>query len=210
MGWGAAIGAIGSALVSTLGSSIGNEYASKKNNERYKDTQRFLALNTPSWNVQGLRDAGLNPILAVNNGISSPQAVNTASTFSPDTSGIRDVINKMASAKQLDVMEAQEDKLSEETKVANATAEQVKQQTEKLAEETKALKRDNEHWDLNPNMYGVKKGNEALPGVGGVGALLEILTRDISNSAKSWDNEKRGEARVKKDLYKRIRYRDDY
>lgn len=209
MSWGAAIGAIGGSLISSLGGSIGNEYASKKNNQRYKETQKFLALNAPSWNVKGLQDAGLNPILAVSNGVSSPQAVNTASSFSPDTSGFRNVVDKIATAKQMDVMQAQENKLDEETKVANATAQQVKQQTEKLKEETEALERDNKHWKDHPEQFGVKKGNEAMPGLGGVAAALEAVTNDIVNSAKSYEEEKRGEARVKKDIYKRIRYMDD-
>lgn len=103
MGWGS-IGSIFEGAANYLGGILGNEYASNKANERYKDTQQWLSLNQPSWTVQGLRDAGLNPMLAVGNGFSSSQAVNTASSYSPRELNI---LQRASTAKQLDLQDEQ-------------------------------------------------------------------------------------------------------
>lgn len=56
---------------------------------QYDYAQRY-AENTPSWQVKGLRDAGLNPILAVSNGVtmggSAPIVPSASSHRSPNTS----------------------------------------------------------------------------------------------------------------------------
>lgn len=60
--------------VGSFGESTMASYFNRKMMERnaalqYKYAQRY-AENTPTWQVKGLRDAGLNPILAVSNGVS--------------------------------------------------------------------------------------------------------------------------------------------
>lgn len=83
------IGSFGeSALNSAFSTYLGNKSASKslKNAQklaRYQyDLSHQYAVNAPSWNVEGLRNAGLNPILATGN----PSAVNMPSMqpVSPD------------------------------------------------------------------------------------------------------------------------------
>lgn len=104
MAWGQIAGAVAGAVANGLFQTAGNEYSSRKSNERYRDTQRWLTLNQPSWQVQGLRDAGLNPMLAVGNGLSSASAVNTQSNFSPSDMNI---MQKIATAKQFDLQDEQ-------------------------------------------------------------------------------------------------------
>lgn len=84
--------ALGSAAQSMAGnSSIGGDltggwldYSSSQSKlkytlkSQYKYAQKY-ALNSPSWNVEGLRRAGLNPILAVNGG-------NISDVNAPDSS----------------------------------------------------------------------------------------------------------------------------
>lgn len=99
-----AIGSIASALFNSATQTASNLYTSHKATERYRDTQRWLTLNQPSWQVQGLRDAGMNPLLAVGNGISSAQAVSTQSNFSPSDMNL---MQKIATAKQFALQDEQ-------------------------------------------------------------------------------------------------------
>lgn len=83
------IGSLGESMLnSAFTSYLGNKSAAKslKNAKKLAQYQYDLshqyALNAPSWNVEGLRNAGLNPILATGN----PSAVNMPSMqpVSPD------------------------------------------------------------------------------------------------------------------------------
>lgn len=78
MGFWSAVGSAAGGMVSN--SSLGGDltggwldYSSSQSKlkyslkKQYKYAQKY-ALNSPSWNVQGLRNAGLNPILALNGG----------------------------------------------------------------------------------------------------------------------------------------------
>lgn len=76
------IGSFGESLLNSAFSSyLGNKSASKSVSNAKKlaqfqyDLSHQYALNAPSWNVEGLRNAGLNPILATGN----PSAVNMPS-----------------------------------------------------------------------------------------------------------------------------------
>ena len=70
MGFGSVFkGALGSGIGSLFG--IGQAAASAKMQYRYA---KKMAQNAPSWNVAGLRKAGLNPILAANPAGGSPSA----------------------------------------------------------------------------------------------------------------------------------------
>lgn len=68
-------------LNSAFSTYLGNKSASKSVSNAKKlaqiqyDFSRQYSLNSPSWNVEGLRNAGLNPILATGN----PSAVNMPS-----------------------------------------------------------------------------------------------------------------------------------
>lgn len=75
-----------------LKGTTSNYFAEKRARDQaaleYEYAERY-AKNSPSWNVQGLRDAGLNPILAASNGVhtsswspSSPSIPDTNSQFS--------------------------------------------------------------------------------------------------------------------------------
>lgn len=67
-----ALGAAAIGALAGLGTSAYNNYRSRSNTKysaglEYEYAKRY-ALNSPSWNVQGMRDAGINPILAAQSG----------------------------------------------------------------------------------------------------------------------------------------------
>lgn len=68
---------------------ISNYFAEKRSRDQaaleYAYAQRF-AENSPSWNVEGLRKAGLNPILAASNGVST-SSWSPSSPTPPSTDG---------------------------------------------------------------------------------------------------------------------------
>lgn len=83
---------IGSTGENWLNSAFATHFGNKASSKALKNAQKLAlfqydlsqkyALNSPSWNVEGLRNAGLNPILATGN----PSAVNMPSMqpVSPD------------------------------------------------------------------------------------------------------------------------------
>lgn len=62
-----------STIAGGLGLGAGAASAAYSAKQQYKYAKR-MALNSPGWNVQGLKDAGLNPILAANPAGGSPSA----------------------------------------------------------------------------------------------------------------------------------------
>lgn len=191
MAWGALIGAAASLAGNYLSNKLqlsSNQDASIFNNEVFKDTQKYLALNSPSWQVKGLRDAGLNPILAVSQGLSSPQAINTASTFSPDASGINRAVQNAFNSASFRLLNQQAEKAKAETDVANQSARQI-------AEQTRSIKRDNDFYS-DPQAQRMREAGKVMPYIGPVAELFRGVTDALSNSAKDWDNRKRSEARL--------------
>lgn len=78
------LGALTEGIGNTMGlatsflKGVQGHYFNKKQAALEYEYQKKFAQNGPSWNVEGLRKAGLNPILAAGGGFSS-------STFSPST-----------------------------------------------------------------------------------------------------------------------------
>ena len=76
---------------SDFGQMAWSQYLNKKNMRdqaalQYQYAERY-AKNSPSWNIQGLRDAGLNPILAVSNGVNLGANIPNISNSSPSGGG---------------------------------------------------------------------------------------------------------------------------
>lgn len=200
------LGGLGGSLFDTGLETWSSNYLAKKADARNRATQEFLTRNSPTWQVEGLRQAGLNPLLAVTNGVSTPQALNTATGAHPKSN----LMNSIATAKQMDVMDAQEGKFLADTDVSKATADQIRAQTEKLGAEIEALRRENKYWRDNQGKHDTKMSNVAFPYVGAIADSVEKVITDLANSAKSWDNNKREGARAKRGLYRNVRFQDDY
>lgn len=125
-------GFLGDAITSGLGSGISSAIAGKfggggdshsKIFKRQQTWHREQLLNNPGWAVNGLRNAGLNPILAVKNGVSNtatqppiPQIDTESTTTSARAAAVR-------AGKEAALLEAQKDKLKAETgKIHEETA----------------------------------------------------------------------------------------
>lgn len=99
--------------------ALQNYYFGKKSEKNSLARQYYYAqqyaLNSPSWTVQGLRNANLNPILAATDGAFSSPTVPSVSTpnlgssgSSPDISGMLGALNSLATGeKERELMEGQ-------------------------------------------------------------------------------------------------------
>lgn len=88
----------------------------KKINQQQIDYNKEAAQNAHQWEVEDLKKAGLNPILSANSGAS----VNAMSPIMPDTSGYANAISSGA-----DVVKKLGADTENQTKIANATAQQA-------------------------------------------------------------------------------------
>lgn len=98
---------------------------------QYEYAERY-AHNTPSWNVSGLRHAGLNPILAASGGFSGGSSPSTSvgssgSVSAPHTNlsspRSANVIAAFNGLKQAEVLDAQKDELKSRTAANTLNAE---------------------------------------------------------------------------------------
>lgn len=103
-----------------IGSSMISAAAAREMQKRQIEWERERATHAHQWEVQDMKNAGLNPILsaggegAVTGGISAPQI---------DTSGIRDVGDALSTSAQLA-------KTKQETKNAEETEQNIEADTE--------------------------------------------------------------------------------
>lgn len=95
--------------IGDIGSAMLGQYYNKKNMRdqaklQYKYAQRY-ALNSPTWNVQGLRDAGLNPMLAVSNGVNLGANIPNITNSSPKADIDIPTVEALRASKELDIGE---------------------------------------------------------------------------------------------------------
>lgn len=106
-------------------------YAQKYNDLNYDLAARY-SMNAAKWTVNGLRSAGLNPILAANSGgVGSAQM----GTPTPSVGGGGSTISPNGNYPRVDIAEASRDLAS--LPLQAATAGQVASQTEKTQAETR-------------------------------------------------------------------------
>ncbi len=109
-----------------------NKKTAKQNAAIALNTAHTLALNQPSWQVQGLRAAGLNPILAANDfGNSSLPSV----SGSVGSSGGGSIENPINTALHLSNMEKQNSNLDRQNELLSAEKKQVEANTLKTISE---------------------------------------------------------------------------
>lgn len=110
-------GLIGGILDAFIGPVMSNVQfqRSKHVSNRQMRAAEFLAENQPSWAVQGLVNAGLNPILAATKGVAPAQFAPSAKTSLPDTGSFsRSLEGGVSSAKTLSLLNGQAKLLEEQ------------------------------------------------------------------------------------------------
>lgn len=141
----------GAAALSSIGdiaSVFLSQYFNKKNMRdqaqlQYDYAQRY-ALNSPTWNVQGLRDAGLNPILSVSNGVNLGANIPNITNSSPKADIKVPGLEALKASKEVDIGQQNADSNSEtadaQTMTANANMLRAKSDANlKQAETLKVL-----------------------------------------------------------------------
>lgn len=128
MAWAAALGAIGGGATEGMG-SMAQYLASKHERDRAWQRQQAWELMAPGLRVEGLKRAGLNPVLAATQGMSGgPGHVQVASTggkprFEPDLG----VSRVLSSAKQSQAMAGEIRRIN-----ASAAAEEERAKQEQM------------------------------------------------------------------------------
>lgn len=118
-------GLIGGILDAFIGPVMANEQfqRSKHVSNRQMAAAQFVAENNPRWAIQGLVNAGLNPILAATRGVAQAQFAPSARTSIPDTGSFaRALEGGVSSARQLSLLDTQQRILKEQLKTATNEA----------------------------------------------------------------------------------------
>lgn len=95
--------------IGDIGSAMLNQYYNKKNMRdqaklEYEYAERY-AKNSPTWNIQGLRDAGLNPMLAVSNGVNLGANIPNITNSSPKANINVPALEAFKASKEIDIGE---------------------------------------------------------------------------------------------------------
>lgn len=138
-------GLIGGILDAVIGPVMANEQfqRAKHVSNRQMGAARFIAENQPSWAMQGLINAGLNPVLAATRGVSQPSFSPSSGTSLPNTGSLaRALEGGVSSARQLTMLSKQGRILDEQLKTAQNEARASGQlETKMNAEVSEILKR---------------------------------------------------------------------
>lgn len=177
-----------------LANSAANIWASSKAHRRQIAWEREQYKNKYQWTVEDMRNAGLNPMLAIQNG------ANSAVGGHAPVYGGASLGDALPKAMQMSLMKEQatnakeqnqlirdqQDKTRADTEASKALAQVYTSSALQNMETVKKLQRENRFYDQNPNVYGVYKSNQALPylGLGGIAGALGSVINDLSNSAK--------------------------
>lgn len=134
MDFGSIAGAIGLGSLADAATSALNYYAQRDLMHEAQDWQRYVMQNQKQWQVEDLKKAGLNPVLATGLGASAPSSPTT--TFTGATSqGMREALASIRK-RESQLGDQQLEKLKAETKAAEAVARSASAQA--LKDETSA------------------------------------------------------------------------
>lgn len=181
-----------------LANSAANIWASSKAHRRQIAWEREQYKNKYQWTVEDMRNAGLNPMLAILNGANSAVGGHapvyggaSLGDALPKAMQMSLMKEQAQNAKeQNDLIRSQREKTDAETEVARRNAEAITTNALHMSELWRQLKRQNDFYDANPNVYGVHMTNQAFPyfGIGGFAGALDNVVDNIvsglSNSAK--------------------------
>ncbi len=168
-------GAAGSLLDGGINSAIDYRYDIKQMREQaaleYEYKQK-VAENQPSWNVEGLKKAGLNPILAAGSlGGSSASSVNVAPVNAKR--GSQAVTNALALA-QIEKAGAEVDATKQLANQYSSSARQMQEQTKLIREEIAKIRRENVYYSKNPERYEL---GQSFKEAGNLGVFLRALEK---------------------------------
>lgn len=118
--FGSSVGNMGMGLIGDMANSALNYYLQKDLQEESQDWQRYVMQNQKQWQVDDLKKAGLNPVLATGLGTSAPSS--PTATFTGATSqGMREALASIR-RRESQLGDQQLEKLKAETKAAEAVA----------------------------------------------------------------------------------------
>lgn len=131
--FGSSVGNMGMGLVGDMANSALNYYLTKDLQDESQDWQRYVMQNQKQWQVDDLKKAGLNPVLATGLGASAP-SVPTPSFTGATSQGMREALASIRK-RESQLGDQQLEKLKAETKAAeavarSASAQAVKDETE--------------------------------------------------------------------------------
>lgn len=133
-GIGSIAASIGLGGLSDIANSAFNWYAQKDLQGESQDWQRYVMQNQKQWQVEDLKKAGLNPILATGLGVSAPSSP-TPSFTGTTSQGMREALASIRK-RESQLGDQQLEKLKAETKAAEAVARSASAQA--LKDETSA------------------------------------------------------------------------
>lgn len=140
--FGNAMGNMGMGLISDMANSALNYYAQRDLMHEAQDWQRYVMQNQKQWQVEDLKKAGLNPVLATGLGASAPSS--PTATFTGATSqGMREALASVRK-RESKIADEQINKLKAETKTAEAVARSASAQA---VRDELLTKRDSHFWN---------------------------------------------------------------
>ncbi|MBQ8829591.1 MAG: hypothetical protein IJ022_05825 [Burkholderiaceae bacterium] len=188
MGWSSfassALGVAGSALSSYL-----NYKTAKQMQQRQIEWERERAQNAHQWEVQDLRNAGLNPVLSAGGSGASTGGISAPSGFFSDFGS---TINSAKQAEtQEKLMESQVKKndaeVNNQNRLTDAQIDQIKQQTKNLMVNTARTQNyyNAENTDFFRTTYGAQHAKTVGGAVAGVVNFLSNKKNHQDNSSFS-------------------------
>lgn len=136
----------GLSLLSSAKSLFGKSKSEKDSMEDQLETQLASARQMPTAQVAGLRAAGLNPMLAVGNGISAPPPISSSpgSETQANTAKTLAAASAANQSAQAELYKAQADKTKAETVTEALRPENLKAQTEVATVSVPKIKQETE------------------------------------------------------------------
>lgn len=136
-GIGSIAAAAGLGGLSDIATSAFNWYAQKDLQGESQDWQRYVMQNQKQWQVEDLKKAGLNPVLATGLGVSAPSSP-TPSFTGATSQGMREALASVRK-RESQLGDQQLEKLKAETKAAEAVARSASAQAVKDETEAKTM-----------------------------------------------------------------------